>query len=420
MSKKVAVIMGSDSDLPVVKGALDELDKFGIPYEVHVMSAHRTPALAAEFAGNAKKNGFGVILSAAGKAAHLGGVLAAHTTLPVIGIPVKSSTLDGLDALLATVQMPKGIPVATVAIDGAANAAILAAQMLALSDPEIDAKLEQMKADMEQGVKAKDAKISAEYSNCRFHNDINLIFLEEQKMADWKKTEQLYEGKAKKVFATENPEVVIVDYKDDATAFNGEKKGTIVGKGVINNRMSNYIMKQLEKEGVPTHLVEELSDRETAVKKVSIVPLEVIVRNVAAGSFSKRMGVEEGKDLLCPILEFSYKCDELNDPFINDDYALALGLATQEEIDTIKNYTRKVNEVLKKFFLSIGIRLIDFKIEFGRLSDGTIILADEISPDTCRLWDVKTNEKLDKDRFRRDMGGTEEAYQEVMKRIFGE
>ena len=176
MSKKVAVIMGSDSDLPVVKGALDELDKFGIPYEVHVMSAHRTPALAAEFAGNAKKNGFGVILSAAGKAAHLGGVLAAHTTLPVIGIPVKSSTLDGLDALLATVQMPKGIPVATVAIDGAANAAILAAQMLALSDPEIDAKLEQMKAAMEQGVKAKDAKISAEYSNCLFHNDINLIF----------------------------------------------------------------------------------------------------------------------------------------------------------------------------------------------------------------------------------------------------
>ena len=210
-------------------------------------------------------------------------------------------------------------------------------------------------------------------------------------MANWEKKEQLYEGKAKKVFATQDPEVVIVDYKDDATAFNGEKKGTIVGKGVINNRMSNYIMK-----------------------------LEVIVRNVAAGSFSKRMGVEEGKALLCPIVEFSYKCDELNDPFINDDYALALGLATQEEIDTIKNYTRKVNEVLKKFFLSIGIRLIDFKIEFGRLADGTIILADEISPDTCRLWDVKTNEKLDKDRFRRDMGGTEEAYHEVMKRIFGE
>ncbi|MCC8112005.1 MAG: phosphoribosylaminoimidazolesuccinocarboxamide synthase [Ruminococcus sp.] len=239
-------------------------------------------------------------------------------------------------------------------------------------------------------------------------------------MSDWKKLEQLYEGKAKKVFATEDPEVVIVDYKDDATAFNGKKNGIIRGKGVINNRMSNYIMKQLEIEGVPTHLVEELSDRETAVKKVSIVPLEVIIRNVAAGSFLKRMGVAEGTDLLCPILEFSYKCDELDDPFINDDYALALGLATQDELNTIKTYTHKVNEVLQKFFLSIGIRLIDFKIEFGRLSNGSIILADEISPDTCRLWDVKTNEKLDKDRFRRDLGGTEEAYQEVMKRIFGE
>ena len=231
------------------------------------------------------------------------------------------------------------------------------------------------------------------------------------------KKEQLYEGKAKKVYATENPEVVIVDYKDDATAFNGVKKGTIVGKGVINNRMSNYVMKQLEKEGVPTHLVEELSDRETAVKKVSIVPLEVIVRNVAAGSFSKRMGVEEGRELLCPIIEFSYKCDELDDPFINDDYALALGLATQEEIDTIKKYTRQVNEFLKKYLLGVGIKLIDFKIEFGRLADGTIILADEISPDTCRLWDVNTNEKLDKDRFRRDLGNVEEAYQEVFRRL---
>ena len=236
-------------------------------------------------------------------------------------------------------------------------------------------------------------------------------------MENLQKKEQMYEGKAKKVYATNQEGIVIVDYKDDATAFNGEKKGTIVGKGVINNKMSNYIMKQLEAAGVPTHLVEELSDRETAVKKVSIVPLEVIVRNVAAGSFSKRMGVEEGKALLRPIIEFSYKCDELNDPFINDDYALALGLATEEEI---KTNTAKVNEVLKEFFLKIGIRLIDFKIEFGRLADGTIILADEISPDTCRLWDVKTNEKLDKDRFRRDMGGTEEAYQEVMHRIFGE
>ena len=232
--------------------------------------------------------------------------------------------------------------------------------------------------------------------------------------------EQLYEGKAKQVFATNDPEIVMVHYKDDATAGDGEKKGTIRDKGIVNNKLSNALMQKLEKEGIPTHYVQEVNDRDTFVKKVEIVPLEVIVRNVAAGSFSKRMGVEEGKDLLCPILEFSYKCDELNDPFINDDYALALGLATQEEIDTIKDYTRKVNEFLKKFFLSIGIRLIDFKIEFGRLADGTIILADEISPDTCRLWDVKTNEKLDKDRFRRDMGGTEEAYQEVMKRIFGE
>ena len=235
-----------------------------------------------------------------------------------------------------------------------------------------------------------------------------------------KKLEQLYEGKAKKVFATDEDGVVIVDYKDDATAFNGEKKGTIMGKGVVNNKMSNYVFGLLEKDGVPTHFIKELSDRETAVKKVSIVPLEVIVRNVAAGSFSKRMGVPEGKELLCPILEFSYKNDELGDPFINDDYALALGLATQDEIDTIKNYTRKVNECLKKYFLSAGMKLIDFKIEFGRLPDGTIILADEISPDTCRLWDVKTNEKLDKDRFRRDLGNVEEAYNEVFRRLYNE
>lgn len=232
-----------------------------------------------------------------------------------------------------------------------------------------------------------------------------------------KKIEQLYEGKAKKVWSTDVDGVVIVDYKDDATAFNGIKKGTIVGKGVINNKMSNRVMQMLEKEGVPTHLVEQLSDRETAVKKVSIVPLEVIVRNVAAGSFSKRMGVEEGKTLLCPILEFSYKNDDLGDPFINDDYALALGLATQEEIDTIKKYTHKVNEVLKAYFLKADMKLIDFKIEFGKLPDGTIILADEISPDTCRLWDVHTNEKLDKDRFRRDLGNVEEAYNEVFKRL---
>lgn len=230
------------------------------------------------------------------------------------------------------------------------------------------------------------------------------------------KLEQLYEGKAKKVFMTEDPDVVIVDYKDDATAFNGEKKGTIVGKGVINNRMTNYIFKVLEKEGVPTHLIEELSDRETAVKKVEIVPLEVIIRNVAAGSFSKRLGVEEGTKLLAPTLEFSYKNDDLGDPLINDYFAIALGLSTREEIETISKYAFKVNEVLKSFFADAGIELIDFKIEFGRYK-GEIVLADEISPDTCRLWDIKTREKLDKDRFRRDMGNVEDAYEEVFRRI---
>ena len=234
------------------------------------------------------------------------------------------------------------------------------------------------------------------------------------------KKEQLYEGKAKKVYATNDPNLVIVDYKDDATAFNGEKKGTIAGKGVINNKMTNFMFKMLEKEGVPTHLVEEISDRETIVKKVSIVPLEVIIRNVAAGSFSKRMGVEEGKQLLCPILEFSYKNDDLGDPFINDYYALALGIATKEDIDTISKYAFKVNEFMVKFFKGLNIDLIDFKIEFGKTADGTIILADEISPDTCRFWDSTTHEKLDKDRFRRDMGGVEEAYQEIMKRLMGE
>lgn len=231
------------------------------------------------------------------------------------------------------------------------------------------------------------------------------------------KKEQLYEGKAKKVYATDDPNLVIVSYKDDATAFNGLKKGTIAGKGVVNNRMTNFMFKMLEKAGVPTHYVEELNDRETVVKKVSIVPLEVIVRNVAAGSFSKRMGVEEGTALKCPILEFSYKNDDLGDPFINDYYAMALGLATKEEIDLIAKYTFMVNDFMVDFFKKLNIDLIDFKIEFGKTADGKIILADEISPDTCRFWDSTTHEKLDKDRFRRDMGGVEDAYAEMMKRI---
>lgn len=233
--------------------------------------------------------------------------------------------------------------------------------------------------------------------------------------------EMIYEGKAKKVFATDDPNYVIVDYKDDATAFNGLKKGTIVGKGAINNRMTNFLMKKLEEYGVPTHFVEELSDRRTVVKKVEIIPLEVIIRNKAAGSFSKRLGIPEGSELLCSTLEFSYKDDDLGDPLINSYMARAIGAATQEDIDTITDYAFKVNDFLKEFFASIGIELIDFKLEFGKTPDGTIVLADEISPDTCRYWDIKTHEKLDKDRFRRDLGDPEGAYKEVFKRMgFGE
>ncbi len=235
-----------------------------------------------------------------------------------------------------------------------------------------------------------------------------------------KKLEQMYEGKAKKVFRTDDPERFIVEYKDDATAFNGQKKGTILGKGAINNRMTNMLMQVLEKQGVPTHFVEELSERETVVKKVTIVPLEVIVRNISAGSFAQRYGVEEGIVFDEPTIEFSYKNDDLGDPLMNQYHALALKLATKEEIDAIKAMALKVNAALKEFFLGVGIKLVDFKLEFGRTTDGTVILADEISPDTCRLWDKETNEKLDKDRFRRDLGNVEGAYQEVMRRLMGE
>lgn len=233
------------------------------------------------------------------------------------------------------------------------------------------------------------------------------------------KKEQLYEGKAKKVFATDIKDVVLVSYKDDATAFNGLKKGTITGKGAINNKVTNFMMQILEKEGVPTHFVEELNDRETLVKKVSIVPLEVIIRNISAGSFAKRYGVEEGIVFAEPTIEFSYKNDDLGDPLINSYHALALGIATKEDIATITSMAFKVNEVMKKFFKNINIDLVDFKLEFGKTADGTIVLADEISPDTCRFWDSTTHEKLDKDRFRRDLGNVEGAYQEMMKRIFG-
>lgn len=234
------------------------------------------------------------------------------------------------------------------------------------------------------------------------------------------KQQQLYEGKAKKVYATENPDLVIVSYKDDATAGNGAKRGTIAGKGVINNRMSNFLMQILQKEGVPSHFVEELNDRETLVKKVKILPLEVIIRNISAGSFAKRYGVEEGIVFAEPTIEFSYKNDDLGDPLLNDYHAVALGLATWSEIDLVKKIAFKVNEVLKAYFRKLNVTLVDFKIELGKTSSGEIVLADEISPDTCRFWDSTTGEKLDKDRFRRDLGGVEGAYQEMMRRLMGE
>lgn len=230
------------------------------------------------------------------------------------------------------------------------------------------------------------------------------------------KTELLYEGKAKKVYAMSDPDYCMVEYKDDATAFNGLKKGTISGKGVVNNKMSNFMFKLLAEKGIPTHFVEEVSDRETVVKKVSIVPLEVIIRNKAAGSLAKKLGLKEGTELKCPILEFSYKNDDLGDPMVNNSQILAVGIATQEEIDTISELALNVNKYMTEFFASVGVELIDFKLEFGKFH-GEIILADEISPDTCRFWDIKTHEKLDKDRFRRDMGGVEEAYAEMMRRI---
>ena len=234
------------------------------------------------------------------------------------------------------------------------------------------------------------------------------------------KKEQLYEGKAKKVFATDNPDLVLVSYKDDATAFNGVKKGTIVGKGVINNRMSNFLMKVLEKDGIPTHYIEELNDRETLVKKVTIVPLEVIVRNVAAGSLSKRLGIPEGTPLRKPVLEYCYKDDDLGDPMVNEYHIQAMGWATEAEMETIASYALKINQVLADYLKDVNIELIDFKLEFGRTKEGQIVLADEISPDTCRFWDMTTHEKLDKDRFRRDLGGVEDAYQEILRRLLGE
>ncbi|MBR4474610.1 MAG: phosphoribosylaminoimidazolesuccinocarboxamide synthase [Oscillospiraceae bacterium] len=234
------------------------------------------------------------------------------------------------------------------------------------------------------------------------------------------KRDQLYEGKAKRVYESDDPEILIVSYKDDATAFDGKKKGTIKGKGAINNRMTNHFMKIIENQGVPTHFLEELNDRETAVKRVRIVPLEVIVRNISAGHFASRYGVEEGLVFDEPVVEYSYKNDELHDPLINDDHAVALKLASREELALIRAYALKINEILKAALLEVGVTLVDFKLEFGKTSDGTLVLADEISPDTCRFWDRETGEKLDKDRFRRDLGGVEDAYLEMRLRLLGE
>ena len=234
------------------------------------------------------------------------------------------------------------------------------------------------------------------------------------------KTTQMYEGKAKKVFATDDPNLCIVSYKDDATAFNGLKKGTILGKGAVNNRVTNFLMKMLESKGIPTHFVEELSDRETVVKKVTIIPLEVIVRNIAAGSLSKRLGLEEGVVMKRPVIEYSYKNDDLGDPMVNEYHILAMEYCTKEELDLIASYALKINEILTEYLKGVNIELVDFKLEFGKTADGQIVLADEISPDTCRFWDTSTHEKLDKDRFRRDLGGVEGAYQEVYKRLLGD
>ena len=235
-----------------------------------------------------------------------------------------------------------------------------------------------------------------------------------------RKMEQLYEGKAKKVFATDDPEVVLVDYKDDATAQNGLKKGTVAGKGAVNNRVTNHLMRLLENHGVPTHFLQELNDRETLVKRVTIVPLEVIVRNIAAGSLATRLGLEEGTKMGKTVLEFCYKDDALGDPMVNEYHIAAMGWATEEELALLCKYSLQVNEVLSSYLKELNVELIDFKLEFGRTADGTIVLADEISPDTCRFWDSVTHEKLDKDRFRRDMGGVEDAYNEIMKRLLGE
>ena len=349
---KVAVVMGSKSDYPKLEEGIKLLEKYGIEVVARALSAHRTPEQLSIFLKEIEDD-TDVIIAAAGKAAHLPGVIASQTLIPVIGLPIKSSTMDGLDSLLSIVQMPKGIPVATVTIDLGLNAALLALQIMTLKYPKLKEDLKSYREEMAQ----------KEY---------------------------------------------VVYYKDDATAFNGEKKAEISSKGILNNKISTIIFEMLKENNINTHFIKSLSDREMLVKKVEILPLEVIVRNIAAGSICKRVGLEEGVVFDEPIFEISYK---------NDAYAVAMKLATREELKFLREETLKINELLKAFFLKLNLKLVDFKIEFGKDSEGNIILADEVSPDTCRLWDVNTNEKLDKDRFRKDLGDLVEGYTEVLSRM---
>ena len=364
---KVAIIMGSTSDLPKVEPAISILKNYGVEVNVRCLSAHRAHLGLSSFIKETETDGTEVIITAAGMAAALPGVVASQTVLPVIGVPIAGSNLDGMDALLSIVQMPSGIPVATVAINGSKNAAYLALQIMARG---------------------------------------------KRKMA-----ELLYEGKAKQVYKTEKEDEYLIHYKDDATAGNGVKHDKFEGKGVLNNTISCIIFDMLEEAGIKTHMIKKLNERDILVKKVDIFPLEVIIRNITTGSFCRRLGAPEGIVLDEPIFEMSYKNDEYGDPLINDDHAVALKLATREELAYIKETTLKINELLKEFFLSMNLKLVDFKIEFGKTADGTILLADEISPDSCRLWDVDTNQKYDKDVFRQDIGDLIETYKAVLARM---
>ena len=389
---KVAIIFGSRSDSEVMKGAAKALREFNIEFEAFILSAHRVPEQLEKTLIKLENENCECVIAGAGLAAHLPGVIASKTIIPVVGVPINAA-LNGLDALLSIVQMPKSIPVATVGINNSYNAGMLAVEMLSLKYPEIRKKLIEYRETMKKN------------------------FIEEnEKGFIMEKKEMIYEGKAKKVYSTEDKDKVIIYYKDDATAFNGVKKGQIEDKGVLNNAITSSLFTLLEQKGIKTHFEKKLNEREQLCKKVEIVPLEVIVRNIAAGSMSKRLGVEEGTELKTTVFEISYKNDDLGDPLINDYHAVAIGLTTFEELKKIYAMASKINDILKEFFIKENIKLVDFKLEFGRFN-GEIILADEISPDTCRFWDAKTNEKLDKDRFRRDLGNVKEAYIEILNRI---